>query len=459
MFVLTDDLTMNLLPYMPHVQELQRRGMTFSKYFVTNSLCCPSRASILTGGYPHSTKVLTNGGADGGYAEFHYRQDDQHTFATSLQAAGYTTALMGKYLNGYRVAPPGVSPRDSIPPGWNEWYVAGGREGYSGYDYTLNENGGLVHYGSSPADYITDVLSAKGVDFIHRTVGTGKPFLLEVSTFSPHAPYTPAPRHADAYPGLTYPRTPAFDHADTVKHGPLLAAPTPLSAEFKARIDTTFRKRAQAVRSVDDLVADLDDALEATGVLENTYIVFSSDNGYHMGEHRLGIGKLMPYDTDIHVPLIVAGPGVNPGTTSDALVANIDLCPTFEDIGQGAHTALVDGRTLLPLLRGEPSADWRKAVLIEHRRPTSLEEAGPDWQSSAWNPLSYHAMRLEDALYVEYADGQREYYDIARDPYELRNLAPQLTLAQLRALHRPLVAMMTCRGADACWAAEKAAAG
>ncbi len=450
-FVLTDDLSTNLLPYMPHVLELQRRGLTFSRYFVTNSLCCPSRSSILTGGYPHTTQVLTNGGPDGGYAEFHYRRNDERTFATSLDAAGYTTALMGKYLNGYWVSPARSTPLLSIPPGWDEWYVAGGRQGYSGFDYTLNENGLLVDHGHEPQDYITDVLSAKAVDFVHRVAGTGSPLLLEVSTFSPHLPYTPAPRNAEDYPGLTYPRTPAFDAA-TGGAPRWLGIRKPLSAKVKDNMDTAFRMRAQAVRSVDDLIKNLMDALEAEGMLDDTYIVFSSDNGYHMGEYRLRPGKMTAYDTDIHVPLIIAGPGVPAGITSDALVANIDLCPTFEELGHGEPTSLVDGHSLVPLLAGEPPAEWRRAVLIEHRRPETAAQAGPDRQAPTEGPPSYSAMRLRNALYVEYADGEFEYYDLVNDPYELHDLAPRLTPARRQSLSRSLAALVACRGTQACTA-------
>ncbi len=449
-FVLTDDLSTNLLPYMPNVLALQRRGVTFSNYFVTNSLCCPSRSSILTGGYPHTTQVLTNGGPDGGYSEFQYQGDHEQTFATSLDAAGYTTALVGKYLNGYRVSPPASTPLLSIPPGWDEWYVPGDREGYSGYDYTLNENGLLVRYGDQPADYITDVLSAKAVDVVHRAADSGKPLLLEVSTFSPHAPYTPAPRHADDYPGLTYPRTPAFDRAGTASTPAWLAGRPPLAARTKDRIDTAFRARAQSVRAVDDLVGDLVTALDAEGMLANTYLVFSSDNGYHMGEHRLRPGKMTAFDTDIRVPLVVAGPGVKQGATTDALAANIDLCPTFTELGNGLPPALVDGRSLVPLLRGQTPTAWRRAVLVEQFRVVTSDQAGPDRQSSTELPPTYLAMRQRDTVYVEYVDGQREYYDIRTDPHQLRNLAPTLTPAQQTALSSALADLAGCRGPAQC---------
>lgn len=454
-FILTDDLSNDLLPFMPHVQELQRQGLTFTHYFVTNSLCCPSRGSILTGGYPHTTGVLTNGGGNGGHPEFVYRNDDDHTFATSLQAAGYTTALMGKYLNGYRASTPAGGPAAAVPPGWSEWYVPGDHDGYSGFDYTLNENGRLVHYGHAPREYLTDVLADKSTEFVRRAAGGTKPFLLEVSTFAPHAPYTPAPRYADAYPGLSYPRTPAFDHGSTAADVRWLAAYPPLSSRDKATIDQSFRKRAQAARSVDDLVGNLVETLRTEQLLDNTYVVFSSDNGYHLGEHRLPVGKMTAFDTDVLVPLVVTGPGVAAGTTSDAVTGNIDLCPTFEDLGGGAPTPLVDGRSLVPLLHARPTPRWRPAILVEHRRPENAAQAGPDQESLTSKLPSYQALRFRDSLYVEYTDGGREYYDVASDPYQLRNLAAKLTPARQQGLHRALTAMAACRGTTSCRAAEK----
>lgn len=457
--VLTDDLSMNLLPYLPQVRRLAERGMTFDNSFVANSLCCPSRASLLTGGYPHTTQVLTNGGHNGGWPEFTYRRDDQHTFATSLQDVGYTTALMGKYLNGYFVDPPRSTPRLSVPPGWSEWYVAGGREGYSGFDYTLNENGRLVRYGKRPTDYMTDVLSAKATDFIHRNAGAGRPFLLEVSTFAPHAPYTPAPRHADLYPGLTYPRTTAFDHPGTGTAPTWLRGRPPLTAAEQTSIDAKFRKRAQAMRAVDDLMREVTAALDREGVLDNTYVVFTSDNGYHMGERRLLPGKMTALDTDIRVPLVVAGPGVAPGSRSDAMVATVDLCPTFTELGVGVPTSLVDGRSLVPLLRGENPPDWRTSVLVEHTEVNTDPEIGPDKQAGDQYPPTYEALRLAGELYVEYADGEKEYYDLARDPDELVNRAGELPPQRAARLGAALEAYTACRGTTECTAAGRMATG
>jgi N-acetylglucosamine-6-sulfatase len=201
-FVLTDDLSWNLVRHMPHVQALARAGATMSRYYVVDSLCCPSRSAIFTGEYPHDDGVFTNKGSDGGYGAYNRNKDPLKSFAVAFHRAGYRTALMGKYLNGY-------SPADSVPPGWDEWDVAG--NGYPEFGYTLNEDGKQQHYGHKASDYLTDVLDAKAEAFIGSSALAHKPFMLEVATFAPHAPYTPAPRYAHAASHLAYPRTSAYN--------------------------------------------------------------------------------------------------------------------------------------------------------------------------------------------------------------------------------------------------------
>jgi arylsulfatase A-like enzyme len=309
---------------------------------------------------------------------------------------------------------------------------------------------------------MTDVLTRRGVDFIGRAARRRRPFFLELASFAPHSPYVPAPRNADDFPGLTAPHPPSFDVLPS--HAPLwLAAHRRLSARQIARIDQTFRRRAQSVEAVDRMIAQIEEALHAHGLSGNTYIVFSSDNGLHTGEYRLMPGKLTAFDTDIHVPLIVAGPGVPAGATTPAMAENIDLAPTFAAIG-GA-TLSGDGTSLMPLLSAQgqteaqtqagtqPPADWRNAVLVEHRG-SRLSVLDPDFQqSSSGSPTTYEAMRTRAFLYVEYADGEREFYDLRSDPFELRNVARRLTGSQRRLLHAQLTALSHCHGEQQCWAA------
>jgi arylsulfatase A-like enzyme len=455
-FILTDDLSMNLLQYMPHVRAMQHDGLTFNDYFVSDSLCCPSRSSIFTGNFPHDTKVFNNVGRRGGFREFYDRGEEQHTFAVALQNAGYRTAMMGKYLNGYgqqKGSVPGL-PYTYVPPGWSEWDVAGW--GYPEFNYSLNYNGELQQYGSQPKDYLTDVLARKGVDFIDTSAATGQPFFLELATFAPHSPYTPAPRDAAEFPGLRAPRPPNFDKLPTDPPRWLAHRPR-LDGGQIAKIDSVFRRRAQAVSAVDQMIGQIEGALAANGLSSDTYLVFSSDNGLHTGEYRLMPGKMTAFDTDIHVPLVISGPGIPAGTTSDAMTENVDLAKTFTQIG-GTNLS-GDGHSLVPLFGGGfTPADWRNAILVEHRG-ANLVPSDPDFQRSAsGSPTSYEAMRTRRFLYVEYSDGEREIYNLVNDPFELHNLAGGLTLLQLEELHAEMLNLERCHTGLACWAAMHAEA-
>lgn len=439
--VLTDDLSMNLLQYMPHVQEMTKTGTSFTNYTVTDSLCCPSRSSLFTGMLPHDTGVFTNGGKDGGYAVFHGRGDDKSTFATSLQQAGYRTAMMGKYLNGY-------DPKTGeVPPGWSEWDVAG--NGYPEFGYDLNENGTVKHYGKAPQDYLVDVMAGKAAQFVTGSAAAHTPFAIELATFAPHAPYTPAPRDAEAFPGLTAPRGPAFDTLPS-SAPPWLASRTPLTDKEKQAIDKDFRKRAQAVQSVDKMIGTVQEALDKAGVRGATDIVFTSDNGYHMGEYRLTPGKQTAFDTDVHVPLVVTGPGVRAGATVNQPAENIDLRPTFEALAGARTPGQVDGESLLPLLTGATSQAWRTVGLVEHHGP-DFDETDPDKPAkNSGNPTTYEAIRGATYTYVEYTDGTKEYYDRSKDPQQLHNTAAELPPDTAKQLHETLQAMTSCHGATSC---------
>jgi N-acetylglucosamine-6-sulfatase len=439
-FVLTDDLAWNLIKYMPHVREMQREGETFTRYFVTDSLCCPSRASIFTGRLPHNTGVFTNSPPDGGFNVFHSSGQESKTFATSISSiprAHYETAMMGKYLNGYEPS------TLYTPPGWTEWDVAG--DPYSEFNYDLDQNGRLVSYGDSPSDYLTDVLADRGVRFIRQATNANHPFMLEIATYAPHAPATPAPRDLHHLRGLTAPETPAFNFAN-LNPPTWLANLPPLDSGALGRLNYQFRNRATSVEAVDDLIARIENTLANRDVADNTYLVFSSDNGFHMGDHRLLQGKLTAFDTDIRVPLIVVGPDVPAGKTVERLAANIDLRSTFSRLTGARVPKSVDGRSLVPLLRGKPVDNWRGATLIEHHGPVN-DTSDPDFEPAPHaNPPSYEAIRKPRSLYVEYANGEREYYNLSADPFELNNTYASLGPAARSRLHRTLTALENCRG-------------
>jgi arylsulfatase A-like enzyme len=450
-FVLTDDLAWNLVKYMPNVKRLQRRGVTFSRYFVTDSLCCPSRASIFTGRLPHNTRIFTNTPPDGGFRLFRRRNEERATFATALRRAGYGTALMGKYMNGYMPLLQQRSGHSYVPPGWSEWDVAG--NGYPEYRYAMNENRTVVQYGHRDRDYLTDVIAQKGVDFIQEEARARRPFMLELSTFAPHAPYTPAPRDRGKFPNLRAPRTPAFNRRNSLP--PTWLDTRRLPAAGIQLIDRGFRKRVRSVQAVDRMLGRLQSTLQDAGIARNTYVIFSSDNGFHMGEHQLLPGKLTAFDSDIRVPLVVAGPNVPRGRTVKRMSANIDLAPTFADLARTRMAGPVDGRSLAPLVHGRSVGRWRRAVLVEHRGPVR-GQIDPDYpRFGSGNPPSYDAIRTSNEVYVEYVTGEVEYYDLRRDPFETHNLVADLPQRRLYRLHAILRRLAKCHRQASCWAAGR----
>ncbi|MQA07839.1 MAG: sulfatase-like hydrolase/transferase [Pseudonocardiaceae bacterium] len=447
-FVMVDDMDTSLLRFMPHVRQMQRHGVSFTNYTVTDSLCCPSRASMLTGKYPHNTGVITNQPPDGGSAVFHNRGEQASTVGTQLQHAGYRTALMGKYLNGYYPHDKRGSTRPYVPPGWTRWVVGG--DSYYGYNYTLNENGRITRHGERPRAYLTDVLARRGDDFIRRNAEAGRPFFLQVAPYVPHVPATPAPRHEHAFPGLRAPRDPAFNEADISDKPAWLRDQPRLPTAQQASIDRSYRKRAQSLQAVDDMLGRFRDTLRATGQAPNTHIVFTSDNGFHLGQHRLAPGKRTAFETDTTVPLVVTGPGVPAGRTVPQPVENIDLRPTFAELAGAPPAPGIDGHSFAAPLTGKPATGWKSAALVEHHGPNT-DPDDPDKQPrGSGNPPSYAALRTPAITYVEYATGGRSYYDRRRDPHQLTNTYATLPARQRAKLHATLRQLSHCHGAD-CW--------
>ncbi|WP_344572505.1 sulfatase family protein [Winogradskya humida] len=448
-FVLADDLSMNLLPHMPNVQALAKDGTTFTNYTVTDSLCCPSRSSIFTGRYPHNTGVFTNSGKDGGFHKFQQTQE-MDTIATTLKSNGYRTGFMGKYLNEYQ-------PVDGVRPGWTDWATGG--NAYANFNYKLNENGAIKKYGSKPEDYLTTVVQNKAVTFINDAARRSQPFLLEIATFSPHGPYTPAPQDKNLFPGMTVPQTSAFNRHP--RNAPsYLAANDPLTPQEISTLNGIYRKRAQSVQSIDRMIGTLRDTLSKAGIADHTVVVFSSDNGFHLGDHGLNIGKQTAFSTDVHVPLVVAGPGIRTNTTVDQLAENIDLRPTFEGLAGITSSGTADGTSLVPLLRtGKPAGDWRRLSLIEHHGPKTSEPAAPDdpdkQNSKDGTPPTYTAIRTADWTFVQYLDGTREYYDRTTDPDEMNNIAASLPAERVQALQASIKKMEACKGSTACTTATR----
>jgi arylsulfatase A-like enzyme len=403
--ILTDDQRADTLWAMPNVQEeLVDRGVSFSNAFAVNPWCCPSRANILTGQYSHTNGVWRNSAPYGGFASF----KDGSTLATWLQSAGYHTGLIGKYFNGYENS-------TYLPPGWDRW-VAFNVGTYQYFNYKLNIDGVVTPYGTGAANYSTDVLRDHATSFIRNT-SSREPFFLY---FTPNAPHgttdgtggldglpEAAPRHATSFSDLPLWRPPSFNEADvSEKPAHIQALPTINPDNFRSQ-------QYKSLLAVDDAVKAIVDTLRDTGRLENTMIIFASDNGMLWGEHRWG-KKVVPYEESIRIPLLFRYDPVTsglPARSDTHLVNTTDLAPTIAEAANiGAPGA--EGASLMPILSGA-DPPWRSDFLIEHLQ-------GP----AAVDPIkTYCAVRNERHIYVVYKSGERELYDLSEDPYQLTNRA------------------------------------
>ena len=477
--ILTDDMDMSLMPFVKNTEALiGEKGATFTNYFISDSLCCPSRSSNLRGQYSHNTHILTNSFPEGGFRRFFSEGEESETLAVWLKRAGYQTSLIGKYLNGYPI----FAGYNYVPAGWTDWHALfykTSSDAESWYnDYTLVENGPLVKYGNTPENYSTDVFKEKSIKFIDQNAANGSPFFLLLAVYAPHGPSTPAERHSKMLDGLVYPKKPSFNEVD------LSDKPNIIQAMAKTGdvvdvvdADTLYRKRAQSMLAVDELVVDLVKKLEQNGQLDNTYIFFTSDNGFGIGEHALPPGKGLAYEEDIHVPMMVRGPGIKPNTVVTQITSNIDLASTITEMTGATAAKFVDGRSFMPLFKSETakSLDWRKGLLIEMGAiNTSISAIVPvkahaSFDSSPYefeypdspsdkflqenDQGSYRGVRAEKFIYLEYNNGEKEFYNLVADPYEMDNIVSKLAPDILSSLHIWLGQLKTC-AADECRKAE-----
>ena len=410
LLIVTDDQRWDSLDAMPILaRELVARGTTFENAFAPTPLCCPSRASILTGNLAHTTHVYRNAPPFGRVEWF----DDRSTLATWLDDAGYATGYVGKYLNGYQhAALTGV-----VPPGWDRW-VAFVRPYYTGYALSLD---GVVE--RDVAEYATDRLADEAVAFVDGARG---PLFLTFAPYAPHEPSTPASQdRAAAVPSR--PPAPSVGEEDVTDKPAWVRGLPPLDATDRAALAALRTDADRSLLAVDRAIGRILDALDRTGRLDRTIVVFTSDQGLAFGEHRW-TKKEAPYEEVIRIPLVIRlppGEGAAVPATRTELVANIDLAPTLADLAGAAHPP-TDGASLVPLLRGE-HPPWRDALLLEHL--------------GGGTPVpSYCGVRTAEAKYVRYGTGEEELYDLVADPFELANLAaaPSSLLEELRARTRAL---------------------
>jgi len=377
---------------------------------------------MLRGQYSQNTGVTSNGGPDGGYGAFFRKGNETSTIATWFDAAGYTTGYLGKYLNGYPVA--AGLPKTPVPPGWDRWFGTFD-DSTDGFTYTVNDDGRVRLFGNAPGDYVTDVLAAQARSFLRTTTG---PFLLMVAPNAPHIPSTPAPRHQGLFTTARYPRTPSFNEADVSDKPSTIRALPRLTASAVSAIDAQYGRRLASLQAVDEMVRGIIDVLTARGLLGNTYVVLTSDNGFLQGEHRVERGKDAPYEEAVRAPLYVRGPGIPAGSIVPQQVGNVDVPVTFSHAAGITPPAFVDGRSFLPLLRGA-AIPWRQTYL--------LGRGGSD---------GFAGLRTPRYTYVEYFNGEREFYDRRTDPYELVNTYRTMDPGLRAAMHDRVLALKNCHG-------------
>lgn len=504
----TDDQTLDQLytvfnaggveiPTMPNtLSMIAGRGETFNRYYVSYPLCCPSRVTLLTGRYAHNSNVRGNVQPNGGYTGFKSRGAFTHNLATWLQGAGYRTIHIGKFLNGY-----GDEPFDNgtdVPPGWSAWHTVENADTHHYYyGYSLNDNGSIDgpfgdsgswetrEYGerdyfgcptttieNKPCLYETDVLSRIAYEELNGTPPE-QPFYLQVDYTAPHGDFRkpagpePAPRHYTLFDGAPYPhgRSEGFNEGN-VNDKPRFIREAPfLSPEEIHTYRVYYDKALASLRAVDDGVKTILDTLGTEHRLRNTYVIFTSDNGFFYGEHRLTGGKFLAYEPATHLPFLMRGPGIKPGTSTGELAANTDIAPTVLELAGVTPDKSIDGTSLVPFLR-DPSLRTRRGILFEsfvqtddveaNGEPTAqrtVKEVQPRRKSGTAKasivapPKDYEGIRLGPYKYIEWPDGEKELYDINKDPYELNNIVRVPNYFPIRAfLHAQLIRLEACVG-------------
>jgi N-acetylglucosamine-6-sulfatase len=487
------------IPTMPNTLSLiAGRGITFNRYYVSYPLCCPSRVTLMTGRYAHNHNVRGNVQPNGGYTGFKARGAFTHNIATWLQGAGYRTIHIGKFLNGY-----GDEPFDTgtdVPPGWSAWHTVENADTHHYfYGYSLNDNGTIDgpfgdsgswdtrEYGErdyfgcpnttiedKPCLYETDVLTRIAWEELNGT-SLEQPFYMQLDYTAPHGDFRrpagpePAPRHYTLFDGAPYPhsREEGFNEGN-VNDKPRFIREAPyLSLNDIHTYRVYYQKALASLRAIDDGVKVVLDTLGAQHRLSNTYIIFTSDNGFFYGEHRLTGGKFLAYEPATHLPLLIRGPGIKPGTSTGELAGNTDIAPTILELAGVKPDKSIDGTSLVPFFRdpalrtrrpflfesfvetadveanGEPTAQ-RAVKELNRRRPGSGGEATA---SIIAPPKDYEGIRLGPYKYIEWPDGEKELYDINKDPNELNNIVRVPNYFPIRAfMHAQLIRLEACVG-------------
>lgn len=442
--IMTDDQTLESMRVMTHTRKwLGDGGTTFDQFYASFPLCCPSRATYYSGRYAHNTGVQDNIPPFGGAKRFTPMEND--SLAVWLHEAGYRTASVGKYLNGW-----GADGNIAPPPGWDHWFGLIDPTTYDYFGYHVSVNGKERVYGSTEADYQTDVLGQEVVDTIDRFHTAGQPWFISFTPLAPHvagregeqrfwAVPEPAPRHRDAFANEPMPQWPAFDEADVSTKPDFVRNSNPLDDNMKSAIASNYRREMETLLAVDEWVDKIVQKVQQVGELDNTIIMFTSDNGLLHGQHRGPLNKVWLYEESSHVPLLVRGPGFPAGAHASQPTVNVDLAPTILAAAGAAPSVALDGRNLAPLA-SDPTLSVNRSILLENwtgGRPQSQALRGGEW------------------FYAEHRGGARELYDLVDDPDQLRNLVDDPAYASVVAALQPRLGVLencagaTCEDSDA----------
>jgi N-acetylglucosamine-6-sulfatase len=441
--ITADDMTASDLRWMPKTRALigGAAGVSFADSVSPHPLCCPARAEMLTGQFAQNNGVRSNNSPYGGYGAM----DHSETLPVWLNRAGYQTAFMGKYLNEY-----GFGNKHLVPPGWDSWHGTVTNT-YDYYDFTVNANGRLRRH---DGDYQTDYYADLTENLVPRLASREQPFFLWQSHLAPHGACStqlagnPEGCWTPAVPSLTYdgfaegvvpPQRddPSYNERNVSDKPRHIRTQAPMTLAEQQWLTETYQRRAESLRSVDDAVARTVDVLEDSGELDNTLLIFTSDNGYLLGQHRYG-GKILPYEPSLRVPLLMRGPSIPAGVRRPATTGTVDLAPTVLAAADARAGLPVDGRNLLPVARGTRPG-WG-TILIQGGPRTPAE--GPQW--------FYRGVRTGRYTYAEYRQtGEVELYDRLRDPHQLHNVAGRAAYAAVQAeLRRRLLALQDCAGTE-----------
>jgi arylsulfatase A-like enzyme len=482
-FILTDDMTSSELAGMPNVMsEIAAQGATFNRAYVSFPLCCPSRATMMSGQYMHNHGVHGNFPPQGSWLKF--RPHETNDLPVWLHGDGYYNVHIGKYMNGYGGYGSLNETPLPVPEDWDQWYGKVSEDALY-FNYQLIEKTGagatprITFYGDQPLDYQTDVFSDRAVNFVRDHPASEEPFFLNLWFNSPHGPFDPAPRDLFRLAGTPLPKLPAFNEKD-IRDKPKWfqrQAPRRLNHAQVKLINGERRRQQEQLLSVDEAVGELIQTLRSEGVLDDTYIIFSSDNGFFRGEHRIASGKYLPYDPAARVPLLIRGPGIPAGGVSNELVWNGDITQTILQIASGSEMSSLDGRSFLPYA-DNPALRSTRPVLLEgdtgpggvgaesaHASAARAREARvgvlgkrgvnnldqePDAIKSAANgdkAPAYRSIRTDRYEYTLYSNGQSELYDMLRDPAQLRSVVKDPRYRYVRKwLYNALIPLSSCAG-------------